>query len=214
MEEKEGWCKEEEWRSDSKAFLWKVVWHWENVGTTVFGCAAISFFLGRGYVILPTIFGILANFCFLVACFRAWRDERRAKEKAMQPISGTWTRNVYKGSKGEDILGVMELSFDCKTLIGMFRETNIDHTIQGSYDEKTRRFHGTVERIHILAQEPRLLQDVTYWIIGDNTLLYFVPNNGFNEVEQGTFVRQNTEPMCSVLAPWSTRRPLPTPDKP
>jgi hypothetical protein len=75
--------EEQQWQADSKTFLWKMLTHWENVGTAVFGCGAAALWIGRGYMIARSIFAGLAILCFLVACFRTWRDDRRAKEKAV-----------------------------------------------------------------------------------------------------------------------------------
>jgi hypothetical protein len=212
MDEKSAISDERQWQLDARSFSRGVVWHWENLGTVIFGSGAVSFWTGMGHVITGAFFLVGANVCFVIACFRTWRSERRAKEKAIQPIVGTWTRSIYKGAKGEDILGILNLSFDGKILSGIFKESDIDHTINGSYNEKMRQFEGTVERVHRLAQEPRKFQEIIYWIIGNDTLLYYVPDNGFNEVEEGTFIRQNSKPLCGILAPW-TRRLSSVPNK-
>lgn len=141
MEELSPPSEERQWQLDSRAFLWAILCHWENLGTAVFGCAAISLWIGRGYVIAPSIFTILTALCFFIACFQAWRDERRAKEKALAvikdskkppQIAGLWKRTT-------DPLSML-IKQNGTDVTCDFKHDGYDHKLTAYFDPETRKF--------------------------------------------------------------------------
>lgn len=192
-------------RADLKAWAFGIARHgWPFFISVICGSAGTVFqYLGGSMTVV--LAWTVAMGSFLVAAFWGWCDERRVKEKAMQPIEGIWTRKVFNNS-----LGIATLAFDGKTLSGTLKEGDIDHDIKGAYNATKRQFDATVERTHRLAVEQRKQQEVTFWTIGNDTLLYYTPDNGSGEVEQGTYKRKDTQPLWSA---WMARH-APTAGKP
>jgi hypothetical protein len=58
----------------------------------------LPYLLEKAGFVMPAYTPIyLLAFAIILGCFRIWRDERRAKEKAMQPIAGIWKREAFVG---------------------------------------------------------------------------------------------------------------------
>jgi hypothetical protein len=88
-------------------------------------------------------------------------------------------------------IGILTLTFDGKRLHGTLKEGDYDHSIEGSYNPSKRQFDVVVERVHRSDQTvQRKNQEVTFWVIGNDTLLYRTPNNGFGQSEEGEYIRK------------------------
>lgn len=143
MDKPESISEERQWQLDARAFLWAVLRHWENVGTAVFGCGAIALWIGRGFVIVPSIFAGLAIICFFVACFRSWRDERRAKEIAENELIKIHeAKPVLFPEHDSNIEGCVKVELDGRETVFAFR---IKVTNKGTADAKN--CHGVMRAI-------------------------------------------------------------------
>lgn len=148
----------------------------------------IAIWLTGGGVIPTSILAIIAALCFLHANFRAWRDERRALTKANAPprIAGIWARHIYAGA-----IGILNISFDGEKVTGNFREGDIDHRIEGTYDPIKRQFNVITQRVHISDRSVlRFNQAETWWVVGDRMLLFSSPKNANGHPERGILDRQ------------------------
>jgi hypothetical protein len=189
-------------RADLKAWSFGIVRHGKSALATILCGSAASYFQYCGGHVTAVIAWTAGVIAFMIGAFLGWRDERRAKENAMPTIEGSWIRKVFKNPDGTLATGILKLTFDGKKLSGTFEEGDIDHKIDGYYDANNRQFKTTVTRTHISGSEPRKNQECISWAIGNDTLLYYTPDNGFGHGEIGTYSRQGTNPL---LPPIFTR---------
>jgi hypothetical protein len=86
MVEESEYAKEKRWQSDSRAFVWATLKHWEARVGAFFATAAVAYYLAEGNVMPVWFLGLIVGVCFVVGCFHAWRGERRAKEAALKEL--------------------------------------------------------------------------------------------------------------------------------
>jgi hypothetical protein len=189
MEQLSAYEEEQIWRNEVRKFSRAVRHHfvWFIGSSTL----AVLLACGQsgGFVLPPLVYWLIVISGIPIACFLAWREERRAKENVLRApnIFGTWFRNKYPNATG--ILNVS--FFDGGNFNGIFREGTIDHIVEGYYDPNNKRFNVTTSRIDI--NDPakyRFLQNEIYYMPDNDTLWFHCDLNFNNEEEMGVLKRR------------------------
>jgi len=144
-------------------------WIWAVSSSFVAVVATLAFQAG-GVVITWSLVLQVGMIGLVVACFVAYRDERRAKQAAlrMPDIEGFWLRN--------DTTVPIEIRRNGEEFSIKFDLSGIHHRAVARFDAKNRRFqYITTRTIASIGEEATYLEFL--WWLDENTLLYYAPHN-------------------------------------
>ena len=86
-----------------REFLRAVIRHWSSLVTGGVVIALMTVWQGTGHKIPPALYWVIAAAALFVACFKAWEEERSAKESALRQIASaqsqansTQTENLWQ----------------------------------------------------------------------------------------------------------------------
>jgi hypothetical protein len=147
--------------SSAFGFTWSVFRHWGALvtGGILIGC--LSIWQGTGHYVPPTIYWIVAIVGIFVACYKAWNEERKAKEGALAALN---TQSGTTSAEWKDLANRLEkvglnvsAQWQCNR---RNNQTTFENwTFSGTYSkpcETLCRFAGT-----LLAKSPHVSRKVS-----------------------------------------------------
>jgi hypothetical protein len=156
-------------------------WLWAVSSSFVAVVVELAFQAG-GVVITWGIVLQVAMIGLVVACFMAYRDERRAKQTLLRipNIEGFWMRN--------DNIVPIEIRRNGEEFSIRFDANGMRHRATTRFYTQTRRFeHLTTRTIISTGEEVPYIEFI--WWLDDTALLYYAPQNAIGMADLGIIRR-------------------------